>query len=67
MKFTGFIHLFVNGHFVNHYRDGIDMNVEDLAVNEMVNIKGIDYLVKRVQPLVVGPRALPVTYVYVEE
>ena len=63
----GYIHLFVNGHFANYYRDGIDMNVEDLVVNKMMNIKGIDYLVKKVQPLIVGPRALPVTYVYVEE
>jgi len=63
----GYIHLFVNGHFVNHYQDGIDMNVEDFIVNESINIKGVNYIVKKVESLVVGPQAMPITYVYVEE
>ena len=63
----GYIHLFVNNHFVNHYRDGLDMDIKDFIVNESISIKGVNYIVKKVESLVVGPRAMPITYVYVEE
>ena len=63
----GYIHLYVNGHFVNHYQDGIDMRVEDFVVNRLVCIKDMQYMVKRVDALIVGPHAMPITNVYVEE
>ena len=63
----GYIHLYVNGHFVNHYQDGIDMYVEDFVVDKLVRIKDMQYMVKRVDPLIVGPHAMPITNVYVEE
>ena len=63
----GYIHLYVNGHFVNHYQDGTDMRVEDFVVNRLVCIKDVQYMVKRVDALIVGPHAMPITNVYVEE
>jgi hypothetical protein len=63
----GYIHLHVNGHFVNYYIDGIGIRLEDFIVNKLVNINDVTYLVKKIEPLIVGPNAVSMTYVYVEE
>ena len=63
----GSIHLYVNGHFVNHYQDGVNMNVEDFVADKLVNVNGVQYRVKNVDPLIVGPDAMPITRIYVEE
>ena len=52
---------------MNHYQDGIDMSVEDFVVDKLVCIENTQYMVKRVDTLIVGPHAMPITNVYVEE
>ena len=63
----GSIHLYVNGHFVNHYQDGVDMYVEDFIVDKLVNVENVQYNVKRIDSLIVGPDAMPITKIYLEE
>jgi hypothetical protein len=56
----------VNGHFV-HYQDGVNMYVEDFIVDKLVNVENVQYNVKRIDSLIVGPDAMPITKIYLEE
>lgn len=63
----GYIYFYVNGHFVNYYRDGLETHLKNFIVNKTVNIKGNQYLVKKIEPIIVGPNAISITKVYVEK